>query len=255
MKDATRDALFEFTLRLGDDFLVLGHRLSEWCGYGPVLEEDIALANIALDCLGSAANFLRLAGTLEGKQRTEDSLTYFREATEYRNCLLAEQPNGDFASTIARQFLFSSFYCLFFELQKSCSYSPLAEICEKSLKELRYHLRHSEEWVLRLGDGTAESHQRITNAFEDLWPYAQELHEVDNVERLLVEEKQIVPRNLLQKTWLTNIQNTIQRATLPPLQDNAFTQCGGRYGRHSEHLGHMLSELQIVARSYPDARW
>jgi ring-1,2-phenylacetyl-CoA epoxidase subunit PaaC len=250
----TREDVFDYLLRLGDDRLILGHRLSEWCGHGPILEEDIALANLALDCIGQAIAFLKLAGEVEGEGRSEDDLAYYREAIDYKNLMLLEQPRGDFGYTIARQFVFDVYsYYLLEELQNSV-FEELAAIAAKSLKEVRYHLRHSSQWVLRLGDGTEESHRRIQNAFEDLWRFTGEMFEPDALENRLTVQK-IVPGSAgLKPKWQKMIDDILTEATLTVPVDG-YMVSGSRQGRHSEYLGHILSEMQILPRSYPKAEW
>lgn len=254
MDKQTQEDAFDYLLRLGDDRLILGHRLSEWCGHGPILEEDIALANIALDCIGQAIAFLKLAGEVESKGRSEDDLAYFREAIDYKNLMLLEQPKGDFAYTIARQFVFDVYsYHLLEELQNS-TFEELAAIAAKSLKEVRYHLRHSSQWVLRLGDGTEESHQRIQNAFDKLWRFTGEIFQPDEIEKRLVAQK-IVPDSAgLKAKWQKMVEDILTEATLS-VPDESYMISGSRQGRHSEHLGYILSEMQILPRSYPDAEW
>src|SRR3954463_7977925 len=181
------NALFEYLLRLGDDRLVLGHRLSEWCGHGPILEEDIALANVALDLIGQATHFLQLAGQVEGQGRDEDALAYFRDAIEYRNIQLVELPNGDFGRTIVRQFLFDAWSVLLLDGLQRAGNTKLAGIAAKAYKEARYHVRHSGEWVIRLGDGTDESHRRVQTALDELWPYTGEMFLADEVDRQLAD--------------------------------------------------------------------
>ncbi|HXV15315.1 MAG TPA: 1,2-phenylacetyl-CoA epoxidase subunit PaaC, partial [Gemmatimonadaceae bacterium] len=240
--------------RLGDDRLVLGHRLSEWCGHGPILEEDIALANIALDLIGQATLFLKLAGEVEGKGRSEDALAYFREAIDYRNVQMVELPNGDYAFTIMRQFLFDVFsYHLLEELQKS-SNKELAGIAAKGFKEVRYHVRHSSEWVVRFGDGTAESHMRAQKALDHLWRFTGEMFETDKIDEQMIAEGVGANVEAIAPRWRAVVDDVMKRATLTiPNDPPAMT--GGRKGRHTEHLGHMLSEMQIVARSHPGAEW
>jgi ring-1,2-phenylacetyl-CoA epoxidase subunit PaaC len=251
----SRTALFEFLLRLGDDRLVLGHRLSEWCGHAPVLEEDIALTNIALDEIGQATAFLHLAGEVEAKHRTEDDLAYFREATHFRNVQLVEQPNGDFAFTVARQFFFDTYnYLLLGELQKSL-YVHLAGIAAKGLKEATYHLRHSKEWMLRLGDGTEESHRKAQDAVDNLWRFTGELFFFDEVEHRLAAQGIIPIFETLQPRWEEIISSVLSSATLSFPPKGTHPVSGSRKGKHSEHLGHLLAEMQILARSYPGARW
>ena len=248
------DAFFEYLLRLGDDRLVLGHRLSEWCGHGPILEEDIALANVALDLVGQATALLRLAGEVEGAGRDEDALAYFRETVHFRSALLVEQPRGDFAYTIVRQFLFSAQSVLLWDALSRSTNEPLSGIAAKALKESKYHLRHSADWLLRLGDGTAESHRRAQEALDDLWRFTGELFEVDDVDRAMVERGIGADLAAIEPRWRAQVAEVVERATLT-LPSEAYMQTGGRQGRHTEHLGHMLAEMQIVARSFPGASW
>jgi ring-1,2-phenylacetyl-CoA epoxidase subunit PaaC len=246
-------AFFEYLLRLGDDRLVLGHRLSEWCGHGPMLEEDIALANVALDLVGQATHVLHLAGQVEGKGRDEDALAYFRDAIDYRNVNLVELPNGDYGRTIVRQFLFDAWSVLLLERLQQAAHPELAGIAAKAYKEARYHVRHSGEWVLRLGDGTEESHRRAQTAFDELWPYTGELFETDEVDRLLADAIAPDPA-ALEPAWREIVGDVVRRATLS-LPAQGYMHTGGRQGRHTEHLGHLLSEMQILARSHPGAKW
>jgi ring-1,2-phenylacetyl-CoA epoxidase subunit PaaC len=247
-------SLFQYLLRLGDDRLVLGHRLSEWCGHGPILEEDIALANIALDLVGEATLLLKLAGEVEGKDRNEDALAYFRDSSDYRNALLVELPKGDFAFTIVRQLLFSVFSLLQMEALQRSSHPELAGIAAKATKEARYHVRHSAQWVVTLGDGTAESHTRVQRAVDDLWRYSGELFMADAVDRDVAAEGVGVDPSSFADAWRAQIDEVLRRATLT-VPASGYMQRGGRDGRHTEHLGHMLAEMQIVARSHPGAQW
>jgi ring-1,2-phenylacetyl-CoA epoxidase subunit PaaC len=247
-------SLFNFLLRLGDDRLILGHRLSEWCGHGPILEEDIAMSNIALDLVGQANLFLELAGTVEGQGRNADALAYFREAVEFRNALIMELPRGDFAMTIARQFLVSVFEVLHLERLQHSTHPDVAGIAAKAFKETRYHARHSADWMLKLGDGTAESHQRLQTAVNELWRFTGELFETDDLEQALVRDGAAVDRASLRESWRVEVARILQAATLT-MPDDGFMQRGGRDGRHTEHLGHLLAEMQIVARSFPGAEW
>ncbi len=254
LDDKTKTALFEYLLRLGDDKLVLGHRLSELCAHGPILEQDIALANIALDSIGQAQALLQLAGDVEGRGRSADDLAYHRDEYDFRNALLVEQPNGDFAVTLTRQFLFDVFGFHLYEKLARSAYGPLAGVAAKALKEIRYHARHSGDWMLRLGDGTEESHRRTQDALDSLWTYTGELFETDEkVTRLAAQG--IAPRGQeIQTEWLATVAEHLGRATLTVPQEE-FMASGGRTGRHSEHLGHMLAEMQILARSIPGAEW
>ena len=253
LRPAGEDAFFEYLLRLGDDRLVLGHRLSEWCGHGPILEEDIALANVALDLIGQATHFLQLAGEVEGKGRDEDALAYFRDAIEYRNIQLVELPNGDFGRTIVRQFLFDAWSVLLLDGLQRSTHARLAGIAAKAYKEARYHVRHSGEWVIRLGDGTDESHRRVQTALNELWPYTGELFAADEVDRLLAGAGAPEPASL-EAPWLEVVNDVVRRATLT-LPPEGYMHSGGRQGRHTEHLGHLLAEMQILARSHAGAKW
>ncbi len=247
-------ALVEYLLRLGDDRLVLGHRISEWCGHGPILEEDIALANISLDLVGQANLLLKLAGETEGLGRSEDALAFFRDETGFRNALIAELPCGDFAFTIVRQFLFST--AAYFQLEglTRSSHHELAGIAAKAVKETRYHVRHAGEWVIRLGDGTTESHDRTQTALDDLWRYTGELFMTDAVDAAVVASG-IAPDMAAQEPrWRAQVTDVVRRATLR-LPEDGYMQRGGRVGSHTEHLGRMLAEMQIVARSHPGAAW
>jgi ring-1,2-phenylacetyl-CoA epoxidase subunit PaaC len=247
-------AFFEYLLRLGDDRLVLGHRLSEWCGHGPILEEDIAVANIALDLIGEASLLLKLAASVEGKGRDEDALAYLRDAIEFRNSLIVELPKGDFGFTIVRQFLFSVYSMLQMDaLQKSVN-ADLSGVAAKALKETRYHVRHSAQWVVTLGAGTAESHQRVQQSLDDLWRYTGELFIADDVDRQVAASGEGVDPSTLEGAWRGQVLSVLDRAGLR-VPDAGYMQQGGRAGRHTEHLGHMLSEMQILARSHPGASW
>ncbi len=246
--------LVEFVLRLGDDRLVLGHRLSEWCGHGPILEEDIALANIALDLVGQASALLKLAGEIEGKGRDEDGLAYFREPIEYRNVQMVELPRGDFAFTIVRQFLFDAYSVLMLDALSRCGHPTLAALGAKSLKEDTYHLRHSSEWMLKLGDGTAESQARVQNALNELWRFSAELFESDAVNVAVAGEGIVVDMEGIRARWQTMVADVVKRATLTLPTGTQFAS-GGRRGRHTEYLGHLLAEMQSVARSHPGAKW
>ncbi|MFN2602806.1 MAG: 1,2-phenylacetyl-CoA epoxidase subunit PaaC [Gemmatimonadaceae bacterium] len=246
--------LFEYLLRLGDDRLVLGHRLSEWCGHAPILEEDIALANISLDLIGQASLYLHVAGEVEGKGRTEDALAYFREAIEFRNLLIVELPNGDFAFTVLRQFLFDAFSFHLLQQMEKSAHAELSGIAAKGYKEVRYHLRHSSEWVQRLGDGTDESHTRAQRALDELWRFTGEMFETDGVDEPLLAKGIAADVKAIEPKWRAMVSDVVSRATLE-IPKNVAMMTGGRRGQHTEYLGHMLSEMQIVARSHPGAEW
>ena len=248
------DTSVEYLLRLGDDRLILGHRLSEWCGHAPILEEDIALANIALDLIGQASLLLGLAGKIEGQGRDADGLAYLREAVEYRNALLVELPKGDFAVTIVRQFFFSVFALLQAEALQRSSDHELAGIAAKAVKEFRYHVRHSADWVLKLGGGTAESRSRAQRAVDELWRYTGEFFLTDDTDRVAAASGFGVDPSTLESSWSETVRDVLERASLT-IPDTSYMQRGGRAGRHTEHLGHLLSEMQILARSHPGASW
>lgn len=248
------NALFEYVLRLGDDSLILGHRLSEWCGHGPILEEDIAMTNLSLDLIGQATSLLEYAGKVEGKGRNEDDLAFLRFERDYRNLLLVERPNTDFGVTMMRQFLFDAYRKPLFERLVDSSDETLAAIAEKSLKETRYHLKHSSEWVIRLGDGTEESHERAQAALDELWRYTAEIFFEDEVDAEL-KANGVLPRmESLKEDWEATVHSVLAEATLT-IPDNNWKQEGGRRGVHTEHLGYILAELQYMQRAYPGMEW
>ena len=249
-----QEAKFEYLLRLGDSSLIIGHRLSEWCGHGPILEEDIALINIALDFVGNATSILGYAGQVEGKGRTEDDLAFMRGEREFRNLLITEQPNGDFANTIARQFLFDTYMFFLYEELKSSKDETIAAIAVKSHKEITYHLRHTTEWMLRLGDGTAESHERLQNGLNDLWMFTSEMFDMDEVDTLLMKEGIAPDLNKVKANWEKRVHEVLAESTLE-IPTTTFKQKGSKEGKHSEHLGFLLAEMQYVHRAYPGAKW
>ena len=252
---AAREAhLFELLLRLGDNCLILGHRVSEWCGHAPVLEEDIALANTALDLIGQANLWLGLAGDVEGKGRSADDLAYLRDAWDFRNLLLVERPNGDFGATLMRQFLFDAWHVEMLQALLGSADGRVAEIAGKSVKEAAYHLDRSSDLVIRLGDGTEESHRRMQAALEDLRPYVGEMFVDDAVDKALAEQAVAVLPSTLRSAWDARLGTVLRQATLQRPSD-AFAQLGGRAGRHTEHLGYILAEMQFLQRAYPGARW
>lgn len=242
-----------YTLHLADTTLILAQRNSEWCGHGPILEQDIAITNISLDLLGQARSLYQYAAQIKADGSTEDSLAYLRTEREFKNCLLVEQPNGDWAQTMLRQFLFSSYQYFLYQQLLNSNDKPIAGIAEKSLKEVTYHLRWSSDWVIRLGDGTAESHSRIQKSLEDLWPYTGELfipveYEKDNG----IDYKKI------KEEWEVKVYAVLSEAFLiPPSEGGStvFMHTGGKTGRHTEHLGFMLTELQYIQRTYPGCEW
>jgi ring-1,2-phenylacetyl-CoA epoxidase subunit PaaC len=263
--------LINYTLHLADNSLILGHRNSEWTGHGPILEQDIAISNIALDLIGQARNFYQYAGVLINKdvtksgtkahsfggglgEVTEDTLAYLRNAKDFKNCLLVEQPNGDWAKTILRQFFFSAYqYFLYQHLQNSKD-ETLAAIAEKSLKEVTYHLRWSSEWVIRLGDGTEESHSRMTKAIDELWMFTEELFQAVSYELLAAREGFGDDVSLLKKDWLKKMATIFDEATLS-IPKNVSMKTGGKEGKHTAHLEHLLTEMQFLQRTYPNSQW
>ena len=249
-----QEALFEYLLRLGDNALILGHRLSEWCGHSPALEEDLALSNVALDLIGQTQLWLNLAGEIEGKGRDADKLAYLRDARDFRNVLLVEQPNGDFAATMARQFYFDAWHYLLLRELTGSKNARIAEIAAKGLKEVTYHLERSQEWVLRLGDGTEESHRRMQAAIDDLWMYTGEMFESDAVDQAMVRDGIGPDLSSLHEPWLGLMRSTAEEATLT-LPQPGWAQRGGKRGIHSEHLGYILADLQFLQRAYPNATW
>jgi ring-1,2-phenylacetyl-CoA epoxidase subunit PaaC len=248
------NSLATYTLRIADDSLILGHRVSEWCGHGPILEEDIALTNIALDLIGQATSLLEYAAKVEGKGRSADDLAFLRYEKEYTNALLVEQPNGDFGKTIVRQWLFDTFRLFFYDALRHSADEQLAAIAEKSLKETKYHCKHSSEWVIRLGDGTEESHARTQAAIDALWRFADELFYQDEVDWELIASGVAADLSQLRAPFMERIQQVLTEATLR-LPENNWTQKGGRTGNHSEHLGYLLAEMQYMQRTYPGMEW
>ncbi len=248
------EALFKYLLRLADDSLILGHRLSEWCSKAPFIEEDLALTNISLDMIGRTEALLTYAAVVEGKNQTADDLAYRRPEQNYYNHLLCEQPNGDFAFTIARQLFQSTFeFFLYSELLKSKD-ETLAAIASKSIKEIKYHLQHASDWTIRLGDGTEESKIRMQKAVNELWMFTGELFEMDEIENALLKSAFAVDLVPIKIQWQNKIQQILTEATLIVPEDD-YMQTGGRNGIHSEYLGHLLCEMQYLQRAYPDAKW
>jgi ring-1,2-phenylacetyl-CoA epoxidase subunit PaaC len=243
-----------YALRRADDALILGHRLSEWCGHAPMMEEDMALANMGLDLLGQARELYSYAAKVEDNGNDEDKFAYLRDVRQYRNLLLLEQPNGDFARTMTRQFFYAVFADLYWRAMMNSHDATLAAIAAKSEKESAYHVRHSSEWMIRLGDGTDESHRRAQTAVDDLWAYTGEMFEADDSERGLIDAGIAVDPAVLRPRWMETVSNVLREATLT-LPGSDWMQQGGRSGRHSEHLGHLLSELQAMQRTFPGATW
>ncbi|MBS0479332.1 MAG: phenylacetate-CoA oxygenase subunit PaaC [Proteobacteria bacterium] len=251
---ATTDAHIEYLLRLGDDALVLGQRLGEWCGHAPALEVDLSLANLGLDLIGQATLLLGRAGDLEEAGRDADRLAFHRDVLDFRNCLMVEQPNGDFARTMARQFLFSTHQNLIYSALATSADPELAAIAAKAAKETEYHAGLSAEWVIRLGDGTDESRIRMIDGLDWHWRFVDELFTMDAIDIEMRDSGIGVDRAALRPAFDEIVSQTLSEATIDtPAQRRPIT--GGRTGRHSEHLGHMLATMQHLPRSYPDARW
>jgi ring-1,2-phenylacetyl-CoA epoxidase subunit PaaC len=251
---AAKNVPFEYLLRLGDNCLVLGHRLSEWCGHGPALEEDLALSNVALDLIGQTQLWLGYAAEVEGRGRDADKLAYLRDAREFRNVLLVEQPNGDFAMTMARQFYFDAWHSLVLRELAGSNDPRIAEIAAKAVKEVTYHLDRSREWVIRLGDGTEESHRRMQAGIDELWTYTGEMFETDDIDREIAALGLGPDLSALHGPWLDLVRATTEEATLMTPQPG-WMQRGGKSGVHTEHLGYVLAELQFLQRAYPNATW
>jgi ring-1,2-phenylacetyl-CoA epoxidase subunit PaaC len=250
-----KDALVEMLLRLADDRLIFGHRISEWAGHGPELEEDLALANIALDMIGHASALYGYAAQLEDKE-DEDHYAYFRDDIDFKNIALAELPRGDFAFTITRLFLFSSFsYFYYRDLIDTVEDEQFNGMLQKHFKEIKYHLRHSRQWVIRLGDGTEESHRRIQEAFEEVWIYTGEMFDMDEADHKAIEFNLNIDLSGIKNEWTGLVKETLEEATLSMPDMDQYMFSGSRQGRHTEHLGRLLAEMQFLRRSYPDAEW
>lgn len=248
------EKLFHYLLRLGDNALVLGQRLGEWVAHGPELEEEMAMANFGLDYIGQARMFLGYAGEVEGAGRDEDALAFLRDGIDYHNLLLVEQPNGDFGHTVVRQFLFEAFYQYQLEGLAQSSDERIAEIVARAIKEIAYHLRHSRQWLVRLGDGTEESHARVQAALDDLWRFTGEMFEADEIERDVAARGIGPDPARLRERWDDYLDAALAEATLSR-PENDWMDSGGKQGRHTEHLGYLLADLQFLQRAYPEAQW
>jgi ring-1,2-phenylacetyl-CoA epoxidase subunit PaaC len=247
-------ALLNYVLRLGDNALVLGQQLCAVVADGPELEEELANANIALDYLGQARMYYSYAGELEGSNRTEDDFAFLREESEFQNFLLTEQPNGHFGDIIVRQVLFDSYYLLLLESLEGCSDTRLSEIAARAVKEIRYHLRHSTQWLLRLGDGTEESHRRVAQSLERLWRFTGELFNGDETDELVQREYGGPDLIAIKQQWDSGLSKVLAEATLEKPQDEWMAD-GGRQGRHTEQFGFLIAEMQYMQRAYPGASW
>lgn len=248
-------ALTDYILHLGDNALILGHRNSEWTGHGPILEQDIALSNIALDLIGQARFYYQLAAErMNAAGVTEDTLAFHRDAWDFKNCLLSEQINGDWGKTILRQFLFSAYQYFLYRGLRHSRESRLAEIAEKSLKEVTYHLRWSGEWVVRLGDGTEESHSRMEKAMEELWKFTGELFMPADYEQRLAASGIAVDLPVIRPLWEDHVNEVLRTAGLQGIEGE-WMQTGGKQGKHTEQLGYLLAEMQFLQRAYPGCEW
>lgn len=246
--------LFKYILRWADNSLIHGQRLAQWCGHGPVLEEDIALTNTALDYIGQATNLYKYAAQVEGLGRDEDQIAFLRDEWEYYNLILLEQPNGDYAFTMARQFFFASWYYMVLNEMAQSKDEFLSGFAVKSAKELKYHVVHARDWVLRMGDGTDESHQRIQKAVDAVWAYLPEMFDMDALDQSMVEQGVGVDFKKIQPQWRAQIEAVLNEATLR-IPAYGWGHSGGKNGKHSEHLGYILTEMQYLQRAYPGAKW
>lgn len=251
MEDSNK---FKYIIQQADNSLILGQRLSEWCGHGPVLEQDIALTNISLDLIGQARLFYQYAAELQGEGKTEDDLAYLRDAWDFHNVLLVEQPNGDFAQTVVRQFFYDTFSCYFYEALASSNDERLVSIAAKSHKEALYHMKWSGDWVIRLGDGTEESKERAQKAVNDLWSYKDEIIKPNTVDQNAADEGYGVDLNELKAKRDQKILEVLNEATLE-IPEGTYAHKGGKEGTHTEHLGYILAELQFLQRAYPGNQW
>lgn len=247
-------ALINYTLRLADNALILSQRMIELVAAEPELEEELANANFALDFIGQARMFYTCAGELEGKGRGEDDFAFMRDEHEFRNLLLLEQPNGHFGDALVRQFLFESFYVHLLEALTRCSDKGLAEVAARAIKEVKYHCRHSSQWLVRLGDGTGLSHERVQRSLDDAWRYTGEMFAADEIDALVRENYDGPDLGAIQKLWLRDVEKTVSDATLRLPADQRMAS-GGKQGQHSEHLGFMLAEMQYLQRSFPGETW
>lgn len=251
----TKEALFDYLIRLGDNALILGQRLGEWCGHAHQLEGDIALTNVALDQMGQARMLLSEAGKVEGKGRSEDDLAFHRDEKDFKNNLLLEQDNENFAQTIVRQFLFDVFQFHFLKALANSQNDFLKAFAAKSLKEVTYHRSLSKDWMLRLGDGTELSHSKMQTALDNLWPFTEELFEMNEVDDTLVAEKIAPNLNDIRAHWDKEVREVIEEATLSIPDTMGYMATGGRNGHHTEYLGYILAEMQYLPRSMPEAKW
>jgi ring-1,2-phenylacetyl-CoA epoxidase subunit PaaC len=249
-----QQALYKYTLSLGDNALIQSYRLSEWCSNAPILEEDLALTNFALDMTGRAQMLLTYAAQVDGNGKTDDDLAYCRKERDFYNHLIMELPNGDFAFTMARLLLTSVYEFYFFTELKHSDDKTLAGIAAKTVKEVKYHMAHATDWVLRLGDGTTESHNRIQNAVDELWYYTSELFETDEADAVLRDKNIAIDLQPVKTEWYNYVSQVLSEATLS-IPVDGYMHTGSRKGIHTEYLGHILSEMQYLQRAYPEATW
>jgi len=248
------DKVYQYLLLLGDNSMILGHRLSELCGHGPTLETDIAFTNISLDLFGQVRHYFQYASKLSSREKTEDDIAFLRYPNEYKNALLVEQPNTDFAHIVVRQHFYDAWHLPLLDQLTSSKDKQIAAIANKSIKEVKYHNRFSSEWIKRLGDGTSESHQKIQDAFDYLWPYATELFHETPLEKELKEEGIAANLDAVKENWITSVTNLANEATIE-VPTNPYGHTGGKRGLHSEHLGYILADLQYMQRTYPNMAW
>ena len=254
--DLSNNHLLAYSLHLADDALILGHRDSEWTGHGPILEQDIALSNIALDLIGQARNFYQYAAKLKADGSTEDTLAYLRNVNEFKNCLLVEQPNGDWGQTVTRQFLFSTYQYFSYQQLQHCGDKTIASIAEKALKEVTYHTRWSSEWIIRLGDGTDESHTRITNALDLLWEFTDELFVQSSYETGVTKHGIKIDHALIKEQWYEKVSSVLSEATLSMTKGGQQKhENPGKEGHHTEYLSEILAEMQWLQRALPGCEW
>lgn len=245
----------DYVLYLADSSLIMGHRLSEWTGYGPMLEQDIAISNIALDLIGQSRNFYQYAATLIDNA-TEDSLAYLRDARDFKNLLITELPNGDWAKTLMKLFLFSTYQFYLYKNLMSAANTSMSGISEKSFKEVTYHLQWSSDWIVRMGDGTQESNARMNNALDEVWPYTGEFFQPAEYEIEIEKSELSITVSDIRKSWQEKVKAVFEEATLLyPVEKNTWMHTGGKNGIHTEHLGYLLAEMQFLQRAYPGCEW
>lgn len=250
----TNTALQNFLLRMGDNTLILGHRISEWCGHSPILEEDIAMANVSLDLIGQTQFWLGLAAEVGGEGKTDDDLAYLRDSAQFQNVLLVEMPNKDYAHTLVKQFFFDAWHFLQLRALEQSSDQRIADIAAKAIKEVSYHLERSTDLFIRLGDGNDESHRRMQDAVDTLWAYTGELFANDDSDEVVAEAKIAPLPESLREEWLAYVTKTAAQATLK-LPESDFMHYGGKQGRHTEHMGYILADMQFLQRAYPGCTW